>query len=130
MRRQTSILLIDEDLMVRQALGQALAMENYHVVPVANRYEALLEIEQHRIDIVLLDLNSSGKNGWETFLHLAALQPNLPVVVMTARPEQASSNTQRVDVLLEKPLNLPVLLHTLDSLAPQPPKPRRNCKSH
>ena len=41
MTKQTNILLIDEDLMVRQALGQALAMENYHVVYAANGHEAL-----------------------------------------------------------------------------------------
>src|SRR2546427_11598926 len=63
MTKQTSILLIEDDLMVRQALGQALAVENYHVVPAANRHEALREVGQRQIDIVLLDLNPRGENG-------------------------------------------------------------------
>src|SRR5206468_1835676 len=127
MTKKTNILLIDEDLMVRQALGQALAMENYHVVSAANGHEALREVEQHLIDIVLLDLNPRRENGRETLERLAALQPHLPVVAMTARPEQyePDSKAQGVDALLEKPLNLSVLLQTLNELKSQPPNPRR-----
>src|SRR5207249_2363647 len=44
MTKQTNILLIDEDLMVRQALEQALAVENYYVLSAANRNEALREV--------------------------------------------------------------------------------------
>ena len=119
MTKLKNILLIEDDLMVSQALGQALAVENYHVVPVANCHEALREVGQRQIDIVLLDLNPRGEIAWETFQHLTALQPNIPVVAMTARPEQASSNAHEVDVLLEKPLNLEVLIRTLNKLSSQ-----------
>ena len=121
MRRPTSILLIDDDLMVRQALGEALAEENYQVIPVANRIDALREIERRAIDIVLLDLNPRRENGWETLRRITALQPCLPVVAMTARPEQHEPNAYAygVDLLLEKPLNLFVLIQALDELASQ-----------
>src|SRR2546421_11872990 len=99
-----SVLLIVDDLMVRQAIGQVLAFENYHVVPAVNRDEAVREIGQYSIDIILLDLNPRGENGQEAFEHLSALQPHLPVVAMTARPEQyqPTFKAQGVDVLLEK----------------------------
>jgi len=130
MTKPKSILLIEDDLMVRQALGQALTVENYHVVPAANREEALREIRLHSIDIVLLDLNPRSENGRETLQRLTALQPFLPVVAMTARPEQENSNAHAVDVLVEKPLNLPVLLHALKELVSQPSKPPRHCNGH
>jgi len=121
-----NILLIDDDLMVRQALGHALTAENYQVVPAANRHEALHEIGQQRIDILLLDLNPRTENGWETLQRLTALQPHLPVVAMTARPEhEPNSRAQAVDALLEKPLSLSVLLQVLNQLASQTPTPRR-----
>jgi CheY-like chemotaxis protein len=120
MRRQKNILLVEGDLMVRQALGQALAVENYNVVPAANGQEALHEVRQHPIDIVLLDLSPRGENGWETLQRLTTLQPHMPVVAMTARPEPANSNAHGVDVLLEKPLNLTVLIRTLNKLSSQP----------
>src|SRR5437899_1810144 len=119
MTEMKNVLLIEDDLMVSQALGQALAVENYHVVPAANRHEALREVGQRQIDIVLLDLNPRGENGWETFQHLTALQPNLPVVAITARAEQENSNSVGFDVLLEKPLNLEVLIRTLNKLSSQ-----------
>src|SRR6266478_313164 len=87
--RQRNILLIEGDLMVRQALGQALAVENYRVVPAQNQQEALREFSRQPIDqpidVVLLDINPRDENAWETVERLTALQPNLPVIAMTAR---------------------------------------------
>src|SRR5438093_9556212 len=118
MARQTNILLIDEDTTVRQALGQVLTVENYRVVPAANRQEALREFGQNQIDIVLLDLNPRHENGWETLQRLIALQPHLPVIAMTARLElQEPCSAHGVDVLMEKPLNLAVLIQTLNELS-------------
>jgi CheY-like chemotaxis protein len=127
MIKRTKILLIDDDLMVRQALGQVLTAENYQVVPAANRHEALHEVGQQPIDIVLLDLNPRTESGWETLQRLTALQPHLPVVAMTARPEHESnsSRAQAVHALLEKPLSLSILLQVLNELASQTPTPRR-----
>ena len=132
MTKHTKVLLIDDDLMVRQALGQALAVENYHVVPAANRDEAMREITRHAIDIILVDLNPRGENGRETLQYLITLQPYLPVVAMTARPEQHEANPSAhgVDALLEKPLNLSLLLQTLDEVTSQIPKPRSRFRSH
>ena len=129
MTKRPKILLIEDDLMVRQALGQALTSENYQVIPAANRHEALHEVGQHSIDVVLLDLTPRTENGWETLQRLTALQPHLPVVAMTARPEhETNSSAHAVDALLEKPLSLSVLLQVLNELATQTPTPRR--RSH
>jgi DNA-binding response OmpR family regulator len=127
MTREIIILLIDDDLMVRQALGHVLAMENYRVVPAANRQEALHEFGKRQIDIVLLDVNPRHENGWETVQHLTAIQPRVPVVGMTARAEQQQSTSRScaVDALMEKPLNVPVLIQTLNQLSSQTPESRR-----
>src|SRR5262245_7733916 len=116
MNRPISILLIEDDPMVRQALGQALTVENYHVVPAANRQEALREFGNHFIDILLLDVNPWNENGWETVRRLTALRPHMPVIGMTARPEQHNSSSLAVDALLEKPVNLYSLIQILDRL--------------
>jgi len=132
MTKPTNVLLIDDDLMVRQALGQALEVENYHVVPAANRDEAMREIARHSIDIILLELNPRGENGREILQDLTTLQPYLPVVAMTARPEhhEANPSAHGVDALLEKPLNLSLLLQTLDRVTSQTPKLQSCFRSH
>jgi CheY-like chemotaxis protein len=131
MTKSKNILLIDDDLTIRQALGQALAVENYRVVPAANRHEALRHAGQQPFDIVLLDLNPRNENGWETVQGLTAIQPHLPVVAMTARPEQQEQNSSAhgVDALLEKPLNLSALFQTLNELGSEPQTPQRHGQS-
>lgn len=122
MARQRNILLIEGDLMVRQALGQALAVENYRVVSARNQHEALREFNSQPIDqpidVVLLDLNPRNESAWETAERLTALQPDLPVVGMTGRLEEQRCIpiAAILDVLMEKPINLILLMHTLSEL--------------
>ena len=122
-----NILLIEDDIMVRHALGHALASENYRVVPARNHEEALSELNRQPadqpIDIVLLDLNPPHEDAWETVERLTSLQPNLPVVAMTTRVEEEVSISKAisVDALMEKPLDLPLLMATLNQLTSRPP---------
>ena len=121
--------------MVRQALGQALAIENYRVVAARNQQEALREFRSQPldqpIDVVLLDLNPREENAWETVQRLTALQPNLPFVAMTARLEEHDSTSiaPALDALMEKPLNLVLLLQTLNDLTSQTPTTQHECKN-
>jgi DNA-binding response OmpR family regulator len=130
-----NILLIEGDVIVREALGQALASENYRVVHAGNRQEALREFQSQPfdqpIDLVLLDLNPRNENAFETVQRLTALQPDLPVVAMTARLEQHDSTAGApvLHALMAKPLNLQVLMKTLKDLTSQPPEPQRRCHS-
>jgi len=122
MVRQRNILLIEGDSMVRQALDQALSVENYRVVSVRNQHEAIKEFSNQPldqpIDIVLLDLNPRNESAWQTVQHLTALQPDLPVVAMTARLEQYDSSCPdlSVDAVVEKPLDIVSLMQTLSDL--------------
>jgi DNA-binding response OmpR family regulator len=120
-------------LMVRQALGQVLTVENYRVFPARNQQEALREFRSQPIDqpidVVLLDLSPRDENAWETVQCLTALQPNLPVVAMTARLEEHDSTAvaPALDALMEKPLNLGLLMQTLNDLTSLTSQLRRRC---
>jgi DNA-binding response OmpR family regulator len=112
------ILLVDEDVSVREALGQALAFDEFQVVPVANRQQALDEFQCHHIDLLLLDLNPASEDAWETIACFTALRPSLPVIALTARPEQHEQVSTRQVRVLPKPLDLPFLVRTLKDLGP------------
>jgi len=119
------VLLADNDHAVRAALQQALTAENYNVLPAGSSLEALRAVGDHRIDIALLDLDlGDNQSGWETFRHLAELEPLLPIVVMSAEPERLCLDTltlRRPDATFEKPLlNLPFLFETLQRLTSSP----------
>ena len=126
MATKPNILLVDEDLPVRQALERALTAENFQVVFAASMHEAEQRFGEYHIDVLLLGLNSRNESGWDTVQRLTALQPLLPVIITTARPgHQMSANTPAVDAWMEKPLDLPVLIQTLNELASQTPDDRR-----
>ncbi|HKQ39649.1 MAG TPA: hypothetical protein VJ063_16350, partial [Verrucomicrobiae bacterium] len=60
-------------------------------------------------------------DGWQAFEVMARLAPSVPVIVITARPYQAQRAAEvGIDMLLEKPLEIPVLLETIRKLLTTP----------
>jgi len=60
-----TILVADDDPAVRRMLCRVLAGENYDVLAARDGQEALEMCKADRLDLVLLDLSLSLKNGWE-----------------------------------------------------------------
>lgn len=111
------ILLVDDDPTVRDSIGNVLESEGYTVIPAENGEQALELVKASRIDLALLDLNMPVKNGWDTFEQLTREHPLVPVVVITARPNQLfTAISAGAGALLEKPMDIPVLLATMRKL--------------
>jgi len=123
--RNKRILLVDDDAGVRDSLGDLLETEGYVVIPAANGQEALELVEKSGTDLVLLDLNMPVKNGWDTFKQLTSGNPLLPVIIITARPNQLfSALGAGVGALMEKPMDIPALLQTMEKLLAEPAEQR------
>jgi CheY-like chemotaxis protein len=61
------------------------------------------------------------KGGWEAFERLTTIHPLLQVIVIMARPDQYPlAIAAGVAALMEKPLDLPLLLQTIDELLVEP----------
>jgi two-component system KDP operon response regulator KdpE len=111
------ILLVDDDSTVRDSLQDVLASEGYSVIPAENGEQALQHAATCPIDLVLLDLNMPIKNGWDTFEGLTAEHPLVPIIIATARPNQLfTALGAGAGALLEKPLEIPMLLRTMEKL--------------
>jgi DNA-binding response OmpR family regulator len=111
------ILLVDDDPTVRDSLNEVLVAEGYFVIPAENGQQALDFADKLPVDLALLDLNMPVKNGWDTFERLTAENPLLPVIIITARPNQLfTALGAGVGALLEKPMDIPVLLQTMAKL--------------
>jgi len=110
--------LVDEDASVREAIGQALCSDDFQVVSTADQTEALAQCREHEFDALLLDVSPRVKNTWETLERLHSFRPNLPVIAMTARPEQHNQGGSDLAIcaLLSKPLNFTFLIETLNSI--------------
>src|SRR5262245_1383866 len=92
-RRQTRermqggrILIVDDEPMVRETIAQVLREEGYVVEVADDGRDALVKLDAHRPDAVLLDLMMPGMNGRQflTALREERGDDALPVVVMTA----------------------------------------------
>jgi DNA-binding response OmpR family regulator len=109
--------LVDDDPGVRRMLQRVLEEEDYAVIAAANGLEALASAQTTTTDLVLLDLNLPVQNGWQTLEQLAAERPSLPVIIITARPNQLfPALASGAGALMEKPLDLPKLLRTIRDL--------------
>jgi len=115
------ILLTDDDEEVLAALDGVLRSEGYEVIVARNGREAIAHFYEGHIDIALLDLNMPVKGGWETLERLTTIHPLLPIIVITARPDQYPlAVAAGVGVLMEKPLDLVLLLQAIQDLLNEP----------
>lgn len=111
------ILIADDDPIVRGSLAAVLQSEGYVVDEARNGIEAVTHAIQHAPDLVLLDLNMPHWDGWTAFSQLDRVTPLLPIIVITARPNQYEKAVRLgVDAFMEKPLNIPVLVRAIRRL--------------
>ena len=125
--RKPSVLLVDDDISIIAALTGVLHSEGYDVIQAFDGHDGVQKFYNVRgADIVLLDLNMPVGPGWETFKRLTTINPLLPVIVITARPDQQSlANAAGVAALMEKPLDIPLLLETMRKLLAEPTETRQ-----
>jgi DNA-binding response OmpR family regulator len=120
------ILVVDDDPTVRDSLNDVLLAEGYFVIPAENGKQALEVASKSPVDLVLLDLNMPVKDGWGTFERLTAEHPFVPVIIVTARPNQLfTSISAGAGALLEKPMDIPTLLRTMERLLAESDEQRR-----
>ncbi len=77
------VLVIDDELPVREAVIDILDLENIGVITAAGGVEgiALYRERMAEIDLVLLDLSMPGMNGEETFRKLRQIDPHVRVIL-------------------------------------------------
>jgi DNA-binding response OmpR family regulator len=72
-------------------------------------------------DLVLLSLDMLNQDDWGVFGFMRQMHPLVPVIVITAKSQQYKrASDSRVDALMEKPLNLPLLLASIVELMAKP----------
>jgi DNA-binding NtrC family response regulator len=78
------ILVVDDEVAVRKELRKFLEGRDYHVIEASSGNEALIAYQQHRPEVVLLDIWMPGKDGLETLKELKAYDPEASVIMVTA----------------------------------------------
>ena len=85
---QQTVLVVEDDTPLRTALRAGLRARSLDVIDVANGEDAIAQLDRRLPDLVLLDLNLPGIDGFEVLAHARELS-QVPVVVLTVREERA-----------------------------------------
>jgi len=78
------ILLVEDDVNLREAVSDTLQLNGYKVIQAEDGQQALLKLQNHKIDLVLSDVQMQPMDGFELLQNLKQKNAQLPVIMMTA----------------------------------------------
>jgi len=78
------ILIVDDELIVRESLGGWLERDGHTVDKAASGEESLEKFEKTHYDIILLDIKMEGMSGLDVLKKVRELDPDVSVVMITA----------------------------------------------
>jgi len=118
--RALSVLLVDDDELIRSSLQALLEALGHSARAMASGEDALLSLEAGLpADVVILDLNMPGLGGAGTLPRLRALRPELPVLLATGRADRTALDLVEAHpqvTLLSKPFTMKELQRQLEAL--------------
>ncbi|MCL4146780.1 UNVERIFIED_CONTAM: hypothetical protein GTU68_050705 [Idotea baltica] len=123
-----TILTIEDDQAIRQAIVDSLVYFGHEVIEAADGETGLHLAMQREYDLLLLDLALPGIPGVEILKQLRHLRPTQPVIVLTAKGEEADrveGLRAGADDYVVKPFGVKELMARVDAVlrrSPQRPK--------
>jgi DNA-binding response OmpR family regulator len=84
----TTVLLAEDDAAIAEPLSRALQREGYGVAVAVDGVTALQRLREGHVDLLVLDLGLPGMDGLEVCRRVRAEQPDLPVLMLTARTDE------------------------------------------
>lgn len=82
--KKATVLIVDDELMVRRLLGYALTRSGYQVELASNGVEATERLARPGIDLLLIDLQLGDMDGVQVMQVARQSWPNLPIIMLTA----------------------------------------------
>ena len=119
--RATTILVVEDNELSRDALSRRLARRGYRVVIAVDGHEAVSIGRSAKPDIILMDLGLPGIDGWEATRQLKADPEThqIPIIVLSAH---AMTNDRDMalaaggDEFDTKPVRFQQLLEKIETL--------------
>lgn len=111
-----SILVVDDDAMIRRVVKAGLESIGHTVYELEEGSKVLKMVENEGIDIIILDIFMDGQEGMETAFELKDLHPDLPIIVISSDPVYVEMASHIADSVMNKPLNIELLRTQVEEL--------------
>jgi CheY-like chemotaxis protein len=120
--RKTTILVVDDEPDIVRIVTRIMESCDYEVVTAQDGFEALSAAQESKPDVIILDLNLPGMNGFEVCHRLRTTEATraIPIVMMTAAyvsiDDARRGHTSGADEYVVKPFLREVLIHNVQRL--------------
>ena len=109
------ILIIEDDLKIRRELDTLLVSNGYNVEAITNFSNILDELKNYKYDLILLDINLPGLDGFEIAKNVRK-ESNVPIIFVTSRSsdeDELKSIITGGNDFITKPYNKLILLEKI-----------------
>jgi CheY-like chemotaxis protein len=117
------ILIVDDDVDSVKMVGTILEDTGYVVISAGTGEEALRQIEDDGIDLIILDVVMPDMDGYSFFQALKAdvSRKDVPVIVVTGKPDMKELfQMEGVSVVIDKPFETKLLLKKIEESLARP----------
>jgi len=114
-----TILVIDDNLHQRELMFNLLDPLSFNVLLAENAQQGFTQLQEKDVDLILMDVQMPGINGWQMVKSLRERQYQMPVLMVSANARDAEYNLQAEGYhngYIAKPLNLEALLGKIAQL--------------
>lgn len=115
------ILIADDEQHIVSVLSMTLRRRGYEVLTADNGEKALELAGAFEIDLSIVDQTMPGMSGIEL---ADRLDPSIPVLLVTARPQLSEADYDRIAEVIHKPFSPKDLVAKVESLIGQANQPR------
>lgn len=112
-----TVLVVDDDASIRLLCRLNLELDGWRVLEAATLAEARRQLEEMKVDVVVLDVHVGSGNGIEFLHELRREQPELRVAMLTGSDRLDDVES---DAVIPKPFTIEELTSTVAGLVARP----------
>lgn len=126
--KEKTILVVDDETDIREIVGSMLVNHGYMVVKAKDGTEAVMLLRKREFDLMVLDIMMPLMDGYQVMDALKSINPELPVVMLTAKSTQKDvwkGYVEGCHYYLTKPFELETLIRSVNYLLTDMSDPTR-----
>jgi CheY-like chemotaxis protein len=115
-----TILIAEDSSVILNLTKKILELQNYNILTAKNGGEVIKQVENNKIDTILMDLNIPVKNGMDCTREIRAHEnkdiANIPIIAVTGNANNYTMDDFKeagINAYLPKPLDFDMLVETV-----------------